>query len=107
MLKILPASKAKNPAILSRFEREARLLTVIDHPNVIRAFQLGESSGINFIVMEYVDGETLEDVLGRRKRLPASFAPTLPRPMKPILLLFMRRNSEIRGKDALDTGDDR
>src|SRR5262245_44584471 len=36
-LKILPASKAKNPAIMSRFEREARLLTLVEHPNVIRA----------------------------------------------------------------------
>lgn len=73
-LKILPASKAKNPNIMSRFEREARLLTLVDHPNVIRAFQLGEASGINFIVMEYVDGETLEDVLGRRKKLPVQEA---------------------------------
>ena len=73
-LKILPASKAKNPAILSRFEREARLLTVIDHPNVIRAFQLGEANGISFIVMEYVDGETLEEVLARRKKLPVTEA---------------------------------
>lgn len=73
-LKILPSSKAKNPAILSRFEREARLLTQVDHPNVIRAFQLGETGGINFIVMEYVDGETLEDVLTRRKKLPVTEA---------------------------------
>jgi len=73
-LKILPASKAKNPAIMGRFEREARLLTMIDHPNVIRAFQLGEGSGVHFIVMEYVDGETLEDVLTRRKKLPVTEA---------------------------------
>lgn len=69
-LKILPSSKAKNPAVLGRFEREARLLTLLDHPNVIRAFQLGESNGVHYIVMEYVEGETLDDVLERRKRLP-------------------------------------
>jgi eukaryotic-like serine/threonine-protein kinase len=69
-LKILPASKAKNPQFLSRFQREARLLTQLVHPNVVRAFQLGQSNGIHFIVMEYLEGETLDEVLNRRKSLP-------------------------------------
>src|SRR5215471_16779098 len=42
-LKILPASRAKNPHTLGRFQREARLLTQFDHPNVVRAFQVGEA----------------------------------------------------------------
>lgn len=69
-LKILPASKAKNSHLLGRFQREARLLTQLEHPNVVRAFHVGESGGINFIVMEYLEGETLDQVLERRKRLP-------------------------------------
>ncbi|HEV3386062.1 MAG TPA: serine/threonine-protein kinase [Gemmata sp.] len=69
-LKILPASKAKAPHVLSRFQREARLLTQLDHPNVVRAFQVGESGGINFIAMEFLEGETLDETLTRRKRLP-------------------------------------
>lgn len=68
-LKILPASRARNPHTLGRFQREARLLTQLDHPNVVRAFQVGESGNVHFIVMEYLEGETLADVLERRKRL--------------------------------------
>jgi serine/threonine protein kinase len=69
-LKVLPASKARDPETLARFQREGRLLTQLDHPNVVRAFQLGQSGGIHFIVMEHLDGETLDEVLARRKKLP-------------------------------------
>jgi serine/threonine protein kinase len=69
-LKILPGSKAKDQHILGRFQREARLLTQLDHPNVVRAFQVGESNGINYIAMEFLEGETLDEILTRRKRLP-------------------------------------
>lgn len=70
-LKILPASSAKKPHALGRFQREARLLTQLDHPNVVRAFQVGVANGVHYIVMEYLEGETLDVVLTRRKRLPA------------------------------------
>ena len=69
-LKVIPASKARDLHVLNRFQREGRLLTQLDHPNVVRAYQVGHASGIHFIVMEHLDGETLEDVLGRRKKLP-------------------------------------
>jgi serine/threonine protein kinase len=78
-LKILPASSAKNPHVLGRFQREARLLTQLDHPNVVRAFQVGESNGVYFIVMECLEGETLDEVLSRRKRLPSAEAARLVR----------------------------
>jgi serine/threonine protein kinase len=73
-LKILPASKARNQHVLGRFQREARLLTQLDHPNVVRAYQFGEANGVHFIGMEYLEGETLDEVLSRRKRLPAAEA---------------------------------
>src|SRR5262245_20036514 len=69
-LKILPASKAKDQHTLGRFQREARLLTQLDHPNVVRAYQVGEAGGVHFIGMEFLEGETLDEVLSRRKRLP-------------------------------------
>lgn len=69
-LKILPSSKAKDQHILGRFQRESRLLTQLDHPNVVRAFQVGEMGGINYIAMEFIEGETLDETLNRRKRLP-------------------------------------
>jgi serine/threonine protein kinase len=69
-LKILPASRARSQQVLGRFQREARLLTQLDHPNVVGAFQVGEAKGVHFIVMEFLEGETLDEVLKRRKRLP-------------------------------------
>lgn len=78
-LKILPASRAKDTRILARFQREARLLTQLDHPNVVRAFQVGESGGRQYIAMEFLDGETLDEVLARRKRLPVPEAVRLVR----------------------------
>jgi serine/threonine protein kinase len=40
------------------------------HPNVVRAYQLGEVKGLHYLIMEYLEGETLDEVLNRRKRLP-------------------------------------
>src|SRR5205823_5796613 len=49
------------------------------HPNVVRAFQVGETGGIHFIVMEFLEGETLNEVLDRRGRLPVGEAVRLMR----------------------------
>lgn len=78
-LKILPASRAKDPRVLGRFQREARLLTQLDHPNVVRAYQVGEAGGRHFIVMEFLEGETLDEVLARRRKLPVGEAVRLIR----------------------------
>lgn len=69
-IKVLPPSKSKNPQYLARFHREAELALQLKHPNVVRTFQVGESRGLNYLVMEYLEGETLDEVLSRRKRLP-------------------------------------
>lgn len=69
-IKVLPASKAKDADTLARFRREGQLLTKLDHPNVVRAFHIGESAGKHFVVLEYLDGETLEEVLEKSKRMP-------------------------------------
>src|SRR5687767_6863048 len=68
-IKVLPPSKAKNPLTFGRFQREAELSRKLKHPNVVRSFQVGQMGGLHYLVMEYLEGETLEDVLARRKRL--------------------------------------
>jgi serine/threonine protein kinase len=73
-IKVLPPSRAKVAYLLQRFEREARLAIQLKHPNVVRTFQVGVADGLNFIVMEYLEGETLDDVLYRRRRLPPNEA---------------------------------
>lgn len=69
-IKVLPPSKSKNPLVLGRFQREARLSLKLKHPNVVRTFQVGQSGDLNYLVMEFLEGETLDEILQRRKRLP-------------------------------------
>jgi len=68
-IKVLPPSKAKDPVLLARFQREARLALRFDHANVVRAFEVGQAGKVHYLVMEYLDGETLEEVLLRRGRV--------------------------------------
>lgn len=65
-IKVLPPSKARDHNLLARFQREARLALKLSHPNVVRAFQMGQASGLYYLVMECLEGETLDDVLQRR-----------------------------------------
>ena len=69
-IKILPPSRAKDPRLLARFQREAQLALRLKHANCVRAFHVGEANGLHYIVMEYLQGESLEEVLARRTRLP-------------------------------------
>jgi serine/threonine protein kinase len=69
-IKVLPPSRAKDATYLGRFQREARLALRLEHQNVVRAFQMGQAGDLNYLVMEYLDGETLDEVLRRRGKLP-------------------------------------
>jgi serine/threonine protein kinase len=73
-IKVLPPSKAKDPRVLARFQREARLAMRLKHPNVVRSFQVGQANSLNYLVMEYLEGETLDEVLQRRRQLPPAEA---------------------------------
>jgi serine/threonine protein kinase len=68
-IKVLPPSRAKATNVLARFQREARLAMRLKHPNVVRAFQVGEAKGLHYLVMEYLEGETLDEVLHHRRQL--------------------------------------
>jgi len=73
-LKILADNLAGDATFRDRFEREARLAARLSHPNVVRVFDVGESDGRPFIVMEYVEGDTLADELVRHGPLPPARA---------------------------------
>jgi len=76
-IKVLPPSKVKDPEVFGRFQREARLALRLKHPNVVRTFEVGEADGLHYIVMEYLDGQTAEELLQRRGRLPWVEAATI------------------------------
>jgi serine/threonine protein kinase len=73
-IKVLPPSKSKDPQLLARFQREARLSLRLRHPNVVRTFQTGVANSLHYLVMEYLVGDTLDEVLQRRGRLPPAEA---------------------------------
>jgi tRNA A-37 threonylcarbamoyl transferase component Bud32 len=76
-LKRLAENFARDDGLRRRFVREARLAARLAHPHVVRVFDVGEDDGRPFIAMEYVEGETLADLVARRGPLPAAEAARL------------------------------
>lgn len=62
-IKVLPPAKAEQPAALGRFYREARAAGSLHHPNIVRTQDIDQDGNLHFIVMEYVDGSNLLDVV--------------------------------------------
>src|SRR5437016_8383120 len=64
-LKVLPADIASNRDRMDRFVREAKSAAALNHPHIAHIYEIGESEGVNFIAMEYIDGETLREKIHR------------------------------------------
>ena len=62
-LKVVHPHLLERPETITRFNNEARAAASLTHDNIIKVFDYGESAGNRFIVMEYVDGLTLEELL--------------------------------------------
>ena len=73
-IKALPQGFATDPALLARFEREAKLLASLSHPNIAGIYGVEDSKGAPYLVLEYVAGETLADRLARGSLAPAETA---------------------------------
>ena len=65
-IKILPSAFTSHPDRLARFEREARMLAALNHPNICAIYGFEEADGIRFLILELVEGETLADTLAQR-----------------------------------------
>src|SRR5882762_8975838 len=66
VIKVLPAELTVKEAYLKRFEREARLASSLDHPNICTIFDLNEINGIHFIVMQYIEGRNVRQLVHGR-----------------------------------------
>jgi serine/threonine protein kinase len=62
-IKVLPEHVAADPDLKQRFEREARTVAALNHPHICTLHDIGNQDGIDFLVMEYLDGETLAERL--------------------------------------------
>jgi serine/threonine protein kinase len=70
-IKVLPATVATDAERLTRFEREAKVLASLNHPNIAAIYEITESNGVPALILELIEGETLEDRLALTAR-PAS-----------------------------------
>ena len=64
-IKVLPEHLAQSRERRERFEREAKAISQLNHPNICTLYDLGRQDGIDFLVMEYIEGETLADRLAK------------------------------------------
>jgi len=62
-MKVLPPSKASSPSALGRFYREARATAALDHPHLVRTHDIGQDGDLHYIIMEYIHGPNLMDIV--------------------------------------------
>jgi serine/threonine protein kinase len=70
-IKVLPAHVASDPDLRQRLDREARAVAALNHPHICALHDIGTQDGIDFLVMEYLDGGTLADRLASGSGLQA------------------------------------
>src|SRR5881396_3403431 len=70
-IKVLPQHLSSNPEVRARFEREARTVSGLNHPNICTLHDIGREGDTDYLVMELVEGETLADRLAKGA-LPAA-----------------------------------
>jgi eukaryotic-like serine/threonine-protein kinase len=68
-IKIIHAVRAADPQFVERFTDEAKTIARLTHPNVVAVYDQGSHNGLPYLVMEYVRGRTLRDILAERRRL--------------------------------------
>jgi eukaryotic-like serine/threonine-protein kinase len=64
-IKVLPVTLAAHPWFLKRFYREAQAVAALNHPNIVRAHDVGQDGKLHFLVMDFVDGSSLQDIVGQ------------------------------------------
>ncbi|MDQ1640559.1 MAG: eukaryotic-like serine/threonine-protein kinase [Pyrinomonadaceae bacterium] len=66
-VKVLPATLASSRDRMRRFVQEAQAAAALNHPNIAHIYEIGAADGVNFIVMEFIEGQTLRELIHRRQ----------------------------------------
>src|SRR6266699_2489150 len=64
-IKVLPQHLSSSPEVRQRFEREAKTISQLSHPHICALYDVGNQDGVEYLVMEYLEGETLQERLAR------------------------------------------
>jgi len=108
-IKVLPAEVASSPARLARFEREARAVAGLNHPNIVTLFSVEDEGGVRFLTMELVDGHGL-DRLVTAGGLPAERVVELAIPLADALVAAHARgviHRDLKPANVMVTGEGR
>ena len=69
-LKVLPPELLLGPAVVGRFEREARMAAALDHPSIIPIYRVGRTASLAYLAMKYVEGRGLDRVIAEQGAMP-------------------------------------
>jgi len=107
-IKVLPAGVASNPDRLARFEREARAVAGLNHPNIVTLFSVEDEEGVRFLTMELVEGQSLDHVM-RQGGLPLPRVLELSIPLANALVAAHERgvvHRDLKPANVMVTHDD-
>lgn len=95
-IKVLHTTESTSDAQLKRFQREAEIMSRLPHRNICRVFEMSEFEGIQYLVMEYVDGLTLADLLYERTQAETSSSAAKALPDLKSLIHALREEKSVR-----------
>lgn len=109
-LKILRPQYSNDPDFLARFRREAQAAANLSHPNIVNVFDIGQAGGRHYIVMEYVDGQSLKELIHAQAPLPVDRALDLATQIAEAVAHAHRAgivHRDLKPQNILITADDR